>query len=187
LVAANLMELDLIKVKQELASSIEAISQSRSNFAITNFVVGDYTTPERQFSQCVLELQIKLFNIKRDEIKMRKLLKKMELEQDVDEKELLQLDVEELTISILSQKREAGTLYSIYSALPKFSYKQIQEAEEVYWQERLARQAQMDIASTGRIGVGNMDALRQAGILRNDFAETFYKQTLAAPEQKELK
>lgn len=178
------MELDLIKVKQELASSIEAISQGRSNFAIQHFVVGDHCTPERQFVQCVLELQVKLFNIKRDEIRLRKLIKKKEAEQDSDDKELAQLDIEELTLQILSQKREAGTLYSIYSALPKFSYQQIQEAEAGYWQERLARQAQLDIDSSGRVGVGNLDALRQAGILTNDFADRFYNKALQAPEQK---
>ena len=180
------MELDLVKVKQELVSSIEAISQGRSNYALINFVVGDHCPPERQFVQCVLELQVKLFNIKRDEIKLRKLAKKMEAEQDPDDKELAKLDIEELSLGILSQKREAGTLYSIYSALPKFTYQQIQEAEAGYWQERLARQAQLDIDANGRISVGNLDALRQSGVLANDFADRFYNKTLQAPEQEKL-
>ena len=115
---------------------------------------------------------------------MRKLVKKFEAEQDLDDKELLQLDIEESTLSLLSQKREAGTLYSIYSSLPKFTYEQIQEAEAGYWQERLARQAQLDLDSHGRIGVGNLEALRMAGIFENDFSDRFYKMAISTSESK---
>jgi hypothetical protein len=53
-------------------------------------------------------------------------------------------------------------LYAIFKEMPKFTHEQIQEAEEEYWQLRLARQAQEDICATGRISIGNVDAMWQA-------------------------
>lgn len=76
--------------------------------------------------------------------------------------------------------REAGVLYSIFSAMPKFTYQQLQESEEKYWALRLARQAEMDIAQRNLgIGAGNLEALRQVGLI-DGFSQTFLEQTLPA-------
>lgn len=177
-------QLDIVRVKKELMGSIDAINQSRSNYQIERFVVGEHATVERQFMQCVLELQTKLSNIKKGRIQLRKLNKKLASEQDDDEKELISIDIEDLELSLKSQMREAGTLYAIYTSMPKFTYQELQQAEEKYWTLRLAKQAQLDVESTGRISVGNLDALRMAGIVEDSFAQHF----LNPPQKpKELK
>jgi len=177
--------LDLIKIKTELLASIEATTQARSNFSLKNFVVGEHATNERQFSQCVLELHVKLNNIRRDQIKVEKLKRRLKVEEDNLEIELINLEIEEINFSLLSQMREAGTLYSIYSTSKKYTYQQIQEAEEEYWYKRLSKQAMLDVASHGRISVGNLDALRMAKIVDDNFTEEFVK--LGMTEPRELK
>lgn len=148
--------------KKELEDAFHAINQGRSDFQIHNFVIGQHDTDSRRFIQCVIELQAKTFNLRRQLIEKRKLLKKIESTSNIDEKELAVIDLEELELSLESQVREWNTLYAIFKAMPKFSHEEIQNSEEQYWQLRLARQAQEDILSSGRISVGNLDAMWQA-------------------------
>jgi hypothetical protein len=162
------------EVAQQLKSSFDAISQSRSNYQIENFVVRDHASQERQFVQCVLEMRVKTSNIKRTLIQKERLNRKLKSIEDDLEIAEINLSLEDLEYSLLSDIREWYALYSIYQALPKFSYEQIQNAECAYWQHRLARQAQIDIECSGRIGIGNMDALRQAGMMP-DFGSTFLR------------
>lgn len=179
------MELNLTTVKSELIESLDAINQSRSNYQIEKFVIGEHTKPERQFQQCVLELKVKLQNIKREELNLIKHQRKLAAETDDIEKALIALDIEDMEYSIKSQKREAGTLYAIYTQFPKFTYQQLQEAEESYWFDRLGRQAEIELQSTGRVGQGNLDALRMIGAVQNNFAGDFYNK-LQLVEEKTL-
>lgn len=178
---------ELQTMKKDVMEAIDSIAQSRSNYQLQHFVVGQHDTQERQYQQCLLELNTKLNNIKRDQIALKKLEKKLSLEKDEDERSLIEIDIEEVSFGLKSQMREAGVLYSIFNALPKFSYQQLQEAEERYWHLRLSRQAEMDIAQRNLgIGTGNMEALRQAGLV-DGFAQTFLENTLPAmTQQKEL-
>lgn len=169
---------DIQTMKKDVMEAIDSIAQSRSNYQLQHFVVGQHDTQERQYQQCLLELNTKLNNIKRDQIALKKLQKKLAAEVDADEKELIEIDIEEIGFGLKSQMREAGVLYSIFSAMPKFTYQQLQEAEERYWQLRLSRQAETDIAQRNLgIGAGNLEALRQAGLI-DGFSQTFLEKTL---------
>lgn len=165
----------------ELETAFHAINQGRSDFQLSNFVVGQHDTATRQYQQCVLELQLKTFTIRRMLVEKRKLEKKILAATDVDDKELDCITLEELTLNVEGQVREWNTLYAIFQSMPKFTHEQIQAGEQEYWGYRLARQAQEDITAHGRIGVGNLDAMWQAKQIENP-ALAF----ITANETKEL-
>ena len=146
--------------------------QGRSDFQISNFVIGAHKSPERQFAQCMAELQAKYFSIKRADINRRRI--KHEIENcacpfDVEEKEVA---LQELEIALVGALREFDTLYQIYQQLPKFRNAELQDAEYTYWLDRIAEQAQRDIEATGAVGPGNAEALRQVGLI-DGYSERF--------------
>jgi hypothetical protein len=147
-------------------------SQPRSDFAIRHFVIGDHEMPERQYMQCVTELWHKTVTIKRLEIsKKRKTRELQECDDDLLKEELL-LDLDEISFALNGATREFNTLYAIFTRMKDFSESELQNGEADYWLHRLARQAQIDIEATGRVGAGNLDALRQIGITP-DFGKMF--------------
>ena len=180
--AAALQVQQIIDKGRELRNSFEAVSQSRSDYQLKHFVVQQHETPERQFLQVVIELQRKVSSIRRAQIGLRQLSNKMAEEDDDDERDLLALDQEDAEFAILGAIREFNCLYAMYEALPKFTHEQIQDAEQEYWQTRLARQSCLDLEATSRIGVGNLDALRQADMLPGLAGKmTELRKTLRAP------
>jgi hypothetical protein len=164
---------DINKKHEELRESFFQTFQGRSQYQISNFVVGAHCSLERQFDQCVLELQMKYYHIKRADITRRKLLK--EIAEDVDPfvKEEKELDLEQLEIMIIGAIREFNHLYKIYQSMPKFTIEQLQEAESKYWLERITTQAQIEIDAHGTIGTGNAEVLRQMDLINGDSRRFF--------------
>jgi hypothetical protein len=152
--------------KDELYDSFINNLQGRSQYQLENFVVGMHNQPERQFSQISIELQHKYYNIRRADINRRKLLNDLEKEQDPFKIEEMELDLEQMDIAIIGALREFDYLYKLFQQYPKYTAEQIEAAEHKYWVERLAIQAQIDIEAHGRIGTGNMEALRQAKMIQ---------------------
>jgi len=171
------MELnEILSAKQEIYEAFRNIAQPRTNFQLKKFVIEDHVTQERQYMQCVLELQRKYSAIKRASIEQRKLLRKLEQEKDELERELIEIELEDLQFALEGAIREFETLYAIFKSMPKYTYEQLQEAEEKYWIKRLSIQAMIDMQSTGYVSRGNLDALRQLGLvdaekLCNNFIE----------------
>lgn len=169
------IEKDLVKKIEELKADIDAIQQPRSDFALTHFVVGAHDLPGRQRAQAVLELQIKMFNIKRAQLDERRLLAEKYKQKAVAEysrgqyeKEIAEIEIErietdlaELRLARIGSIREAQCLLAILEHLPKYTYEELQAEEAQYWQARLSRQALQDLRTTGSIGQGNIEAIRQ--------------------------
>lgn len=172
-----IMSTDISNVNEkhnELHEAFLQIFQGRSNFQIDNFVVGMHMTPERQYAQCVLELQHKYYNIRRGDINRRKLIKEIEECKDEFDKEEKVLDLEQVEIAIIGALREFDHLYAIFQSMPKFTAEQLESGETKYWIERLAIQAQIDIEAHGAIGTGNAEALRQANMIK-DYSKRFFE------------
>jgi hypothetical protein len=163
---------EIISQHDKLFAAFEAVSQPRSDYQLRKFVVGEHETPERQYLQVVVEMQRKVSALRRAVIERRKKLAAIDKETNPDERELMQIDLDDMNFAITGAMREFDTLYSIYMSLPSFTAKELQDAEENYWQRRLIRQAQVDLDSFGQVGPGNLDALRQAGIITG-FEERF--------------
>lgn len=155
----------------EMHGAFDAIQQPRSDYQIEKFVVGQYDSPERQYMQCVLELSIKHDNIRRALLERQRIGLDIEaLGQRANDSraslDLLerQYDLENTDRAILGALREFDVLFAIYESLPKFTHEQLQAAEADYWQRRLRRQANDDIATIGAVAHGNREALRQIGV-----------------------
>lgn len=155
----------------EMESAFWAIQQPRSAYVLEKFVVGQHDTPETQYSQCVLELQVKYDNIRRAVLNKKKLLIKIsEYESrntDLDqiEADLLKIDLEEQDRAMLGALREFEALYLIWQSFPqKYTREDLDKNQPEYWAKRLHRQAKQEVQATGRIGAGNNEALRQIGL-----------------------
>lgn len=170
------LENELVNKIEGLREDIEATQQPRSNFALEHFVVGMHDTPGRQRMQAVLELQIKMFNIKRTQLEERKigvLIRQQEkikedntggsVESELAEIEIerLQTDLAEMRLARMGNIREAKCLLAIVERLPKYTYEELQAEEWKYWPARLSRQALQDMKSIGTIGQGNSEAIAQ--------------------------
>ena len=108
---------------------------------------------------------------KRRLVKKKKTQRQLENETDVFEKELLEIDLEEIEKDLeyakkrlVVQKREYDLFLNkittqFESKEQLESFIQNPEEERKYWIARMGKQAAMDLLSTGRIGVGNMDSI----------------------------
>ena len=157
--------------REELADAFKAIQQPRSDYQIENFVVGEKDTPAMAYAQCVLEMQIKHQSIRRGAISKQKLALKIgQLRATGDEMDELtaqekEIDLEQLEHAALGALREFRCQYQIFKGFSRsYTYEELQIEQDEYWQKRLVRQAKQDIEASGRVCVGNLDALRQAQI-----------------------
>lgn len=170
-----LMEKRIDKVLEtikELEGAFLEIQQPRTGYVLNKFVVGQHDTDEQKYAQCVLEMQIKYDNIRRAKLNKRKLeIKIAELENkgtelDQIEADIIKIDLEEQDRAMLGALREFECLYNIWQSFPKkYTRQDLDENQEQYWKLRLQRQAYQDIQSTGRVGAGNHEALRQIGMM----------------------
>jgi hypothetical protein len=163
---------DITSKQNKLKESFAEIFNGRSYYQLEKFVVDQHVSIERQFDQCVTELQVKYYSIKRMDISRRKVMSELNTVTDEFMKEEKNLDLEEIEFAMIGAIREFNCLYKIYESLPKFTNDQLQNSEAEYWLKRLSIQAQMDIDSTGVISVGNYEALRQINLI-DDHLERF--------------
>jgi hypothetical protein len=167
---------------RELREAFDAIQQPRSDFALAHFVVAQHDTPARQWAQAVLELQIKVFTLRRTQLAVDRLEERIAAADAVARNPLvrgrrrrlaaieaaeLRVDREETAQARLGAVREAETLYAIARQIEAkandgrpFTYEQLQAGEIEYWQLRLGRQAYL--AARKAIDQGNGEALLQA-------------------------
>ena len=167
----------------DLLKAFDEIQMARTPYVLRHFVVGQHLTAEQQYAQCVCELQIKYDTIRRALLGREKLLiEKSKLEEAANalsrwwrsskdaaikriEAQMKQLDVEEQDRAMKGALREFTALYAIFKEFPKqFTRSELNKGQEEYWPKRLTMQANHDILANGRVGVGNIDALRMIGM-----------------------
>ncbi len=158
-----------VKIADELADDFLEIQKPRSDAQLSAFVAGQHDTTPRQWQQVVLEIQIKVDAIQTAEIKLRQMDRKIKTlrngsEEDKDRCALLMIGKRATERAMLGAHRELESLYSLYKSMPRFTRQQIEDAELDYWQQRITRQAMHGILATGRIGVGDLDSMRQLAI-----------------------
>jgi hypothetical protein len=160
-------------------SSIVEIQQPRSNYQIYNFVVNQHDTEQQRYLQCLREIQSLYYTIKRVSLDMQKTeikIKRLrETEDEIDklDADILELGLEETRVVGLGSFRELEFLLNLYNSFEKkYTRQEVEDSEPEYWQKRLNRQAEMDSASA-RLGIsaGNLEALRQIGLLGRQIEE----------------
>ena len=152
---------------------------SMSDFQSRYFVVNSQATDYRRVRQALLEIETRIAakkqiirDTKRTEVKLKIKEKELVAQSDDLEKELILLDIDQLQydISVYAKK-----LRIVEEELDQFSklileivptveeletYKEHNdELEREYWISRMAKQASVDMITTGRIGAGNLDSI----------------------------
>lgn len=160
---------EIMQDKQSLDVAFASIQMPRSSFALKHFVIQQQDTIEKQYEQCVLELQnaydaVRIGMLRR-ELKINE-INNMGLEgTEGIKRNIAKIELEQLERALLGAIRELSYLYDLWKQFKKhYTYEEIQDAQKEYWEKRLVRQASQDILALGRISQGNLDALRQAGL-----------------------
>ena len=162
------------KIDDELLRAFMEIPQPRTNYQLENFVVKNHEVPEQQYAHCVLELQVKYNNLRRAKVQLEKtdyqLGQLVILEEKGDKmagfrRREKEIDKDDHKLAVIGALREFEALYTIWKSFPKkYTRGEIEEAQPLYWKRRLTRQANQDLMATGRVRVGNQEALRQIGV-----------------------
>jgi hypothetical protein len=152
---------------------------SMSDFQSRYFVVNSQVTDYRRVRQALLEIETRLAakkqiirDCKRSEVQLKIKERDYALESKDLEKELILLDIDQLQydISVYTKKlrivEEELDQFAklIIEIVPNFTelekYKvHNDELEREYWIYRMAKQASVDMVTTGRIGAGNLDSI----------------------------
>ena len=146
------------------------IDQSRSEYQIRRFVVGQHHTLEMQYVQLVREcagLQdaydeglLRAEKLRAEAEELRDTGKRSdEIEARIKERQATSVEY-----GLEGTKREMDIMYDLLDRYPNFTRDEIEDAQEQYWQERLTRVARMQ-AMSGSIGWAQIEALWQAGAL----------------------
>lgn len=150
-----------------------------SDFQSRYFVVNSQVTDYKRVKQAFLEIETRIAakkqmerNIKKCKIELK--IKERDLENEKDEliKELILVDIDQLQydLSVYDKKlRVCIDELEIFCNIVKDIVPDIEtlerynknneEEEKVYWITRMAKQAALDLFSTGRIGQGNLDSI----------------------------
>ena len=152
---------------------------SMSDFQSRYFVVNSKLTDYRRVRQALLEIETRLAakkqiirDSKRSGVQLRIKERDYALESKDLEKELILLDIDQLEydISVYTKKLRiveeeldefAKLVLEIVPTVAELEgYKEHnEELEREYWIYRMAKQASVDMVTTGRIGAGNLDSI----------------------------
>lgn len=160
------------KYTPDILLAMAEVQQSRSNFQIDKFVVGQHDTPEMQYFQTLLELQQLYYTIKTVSLDM----KKQEIEiarlratgDEIDEidAQIKEITLEQTRLIGIGSFRELDRLLHIYNSFEhKYTRQEIEDAQPEYWSKRLHRQATLEALGGTQAQAAHLDSLRQIGAL----------------------
>ena len=166
--------------KQDVVSLVESHgSWSMSDFQSRYFVVNSQVTTYRRVRQALLEIDTRIAaekqiirSTKRTKVEMQIKKRDLSAEPRELEKEIILLDIDQLQydVSVYDKKlkvvKEEIELFSnlVIEMVPNVveleKYKEHNdELEREYWITRMAKQASIDMVTTGRLGAGNLDSI----------------------------
>lgn len=176
-------------MKQEIVDAIKEIHQSRSEFQLKYFVVGQHDTDEMSYVQTLLEIDDMSTAEKKLDIRKRRLeieierLKATGDELDALDAEEKQVDLEKVLVSLNGIKRELSILENIWDSFSKkYTRAEIEETQPEYWKARLIRQASLEaLGNSMSVSWANLDSLRQINELDNVINEAIENSKKAIP------
>jgi hypothetical protein len=162
----------------EVLAFIEDYNSSMSDYQIDNYVIKSQVTNFKQIKQSLTELDARKESIrqmeidhKRRKIRVEEIQKNLKKEEDEFKKRYLELDLEEGLKDILYVEKRLGIqqkecqlflnkITSRFNSKEELEkYLNNPEEERKYWIARMGKQAALDLLSSGRITVGNMDSI----------------------------
>ena len=164
--------------ENEVLDFLTHYNSGMSDYQIKNYVIKSEVTTYRQIKQTLVELnarQESIENIKIDcekrKINIEKIKHKLNTTEDEFDKRLLEIDLREEEKNIIFatkkyniQKHEYNLflekITSFFDSKEELqNYMNNPEEERKYWIARMGKQAALDLLSSGRITVGNMDSI----------------------------
>jgi hypothetical protein len=155
----------------EIVARFAEVQQSRSAFQLEKFVVNAHDTDEMRYFQIITEIQALYYTIKQVSLQMQKSqieiarLKSTGDEIDNLDAEIKELGLEQTKIVSVGAFRELEILLLMMKKFPKYTRKQIEEAQPEYWNKRLTRQINQQILGGSQGVASNIEALNQIGTL----------------------
>lgn len=152
---------------------------SMSDFQSRYFVVNSQVTDYRRVRQALLEIETRIAakkqiirDCKRSEVKLKIKERELEAEKDHLQKELIILDIDQLQYDISVYNKRLRVAEEELDEFAKLVIEIVPTVEELenyrnhneelereYWIYRMAKQASVDMVTTGRIGAGNLDSI----------------------------
>lgn len=169
--------------EKELDQKLDKLVQEgptfgQSQFQTEAFVIQKHNQPARAYRQILLELTNKYaalkkarIGLKRSEAKIRLLNKRLERTKDEDRRVLVECDIEDLLVDLKSSEKlvrdaiiECNQLWQALEKSEKFTSEEFEKQELLYWQERLVKDAQLQMAYSGGIEPGTALSLANLGM-----------------------
>lgn len=154
--------------RNDLFESFKEYQMSRTPYQLERFVIKEHHTPEMQFVQLCRELESLYYTL----MELRLNIKKGELEINIlrsnnNEISFIEAEIKELHLSrsklqLIGLEREAKVLLELYDNMPKFTRDEIDRSQEGYWQERILREAELQLVS-GAPSWAHFDLLDRMG------------------------
>lgn len=155
----------------EIVARFAEIQQPRSAFQLEKFVVNAHDTDEMRYFQIMTEIQSLYYTIKQVSLELKKTeieiarLKATGDEIDAIDAEIKELGLEQTKVVSVGAFRELEILLEMLKKYPAYTRKQIEEAQPEYWQKRLTRQTNQQLAAGNPALASNIEALAQVGIV----------------------
>lgn len=168
-------------IDNDIVKLFTEVNQARSQYQLENFVLKQHDTPEMQYHQCVTELEHLYYTVrsvsltlKKTEIEIKRL---RETGDEVDEIEaqLKELGMEQTRVVGVGTFREIKILLDLLKTFPRYTREEIEKAQPDYWNKRLTRQYDLQIATRDANAAGHLNSMIQSGIVE-------YKQPEIAKE-----
>lgn len=157
---------------------INEIQQSRSEYQIKKFVIGQHHSPEMQYYQLCIETNGMIEAIAETELRIKKIqaeakeLQATGKESDAIEAEIKLLAIQGLETQLIGSKRELAIFEELFEQYPEYTRQEIEDAQESYWETRLTRVAQLQMLSRqGGVDWAQLEAVWQAGIMDKALVE----------------
>lgn len=157
---------------EEIEKAIAEVQQTRSNFQIDKFVVGQHSTKEMQYYQVCIELQDAIYKYQLAKVNLQKeqlLIKR--LRESGDELKELEAQEKEITmaqtrLALLGHEREMNYLVNLWNGFAtKYTREQIELAQAEYWGKRLTGNAKAMLMGGNNVNAAHIEAMEQAGVL----------------------
>lgn len=167
----EMLKEEIEKTKKEMMQAFNEIQMARTPYVLEAMVVNSKYTDEQRYAQCVLEMSIAYDNLRMAELHVEQ--KQIEIDEINSEgrkgeieREIKAIEQEQTKRAMLGAAREFEFLYNLWIQFPKkYTRQELNDAQPLEFLRRIKMQELMDKNATGRVSVGNQEALRQIGLM----------------------
>lgn len=163
---------------EDIEKAIAEVQQTRSNFQIDKFVIGQHPTQEMRYYQVCLELQDAIYkyqlaniNLKKEQLLIDRLMATGD-ELDKLSAQEKEISMRQTKLAILGHEREMNHLINLWEQFEtKYTRAQIESAQPQYWEARLTSNAKAMLMGGSNVNAAHIEAMEQAGVLDSFVAD----------------